>query len=512
MMLSIGWNQRILATIFFSFCIIIIEYWYRQNFSSNLRKYDFIKSVWSFLPTEYRQDYSYFVICSSLKRIVSGWLLLSLLFLLLLEKFSHETSASITSILLVILNVNYIRLIWQSYSKFMLLRDTNYSGTKARGSNCVGWNAKVRMDRENDKRLPVTIVTGFLGSGKTTLVRNILKNAVGIKILVVENEIGAEGVDHELLLSSTSKENVVLLENGCICCSVRGDLIQTFHRLFKSPSLAALDWVIIETTGLADPAPIINSFLVDTQCRRFMRLDSVVAVVDSFLISNVLNVRDAPAIHEKGTMHEAIKQILHSDMVLLNKSDLVSVDALAALSAVISSLNATCKIQRCVRSAVSIDTILNRRSFDLSRLTLDHLKEQQLVCFPSSAAASESEDSTRETESDGSKLDGRVSISENYATVTLLSNRPLDLYKLSVWLSELVKDRGGDLFRMKGMSRSVCVGCSICMRLTKCKYCRHPLGLPMQESIRDAISAHDVRRGRGKSVGISEFKDTLCHQ
>eukprot|EP01035_Chromulina_nebulosa_P024133 gene24133-31360_t len=147
--------------------------------------------------------------------------------------------------------------------------------------NTVSWKQKIRNRVTNsDSRLPVTIVTGYLGSGKTTLIKNILNNTVGMKVLVIENEIGAEGIDHELLMKHTVKEEIILMNNGCICCTVRKDLLTTFQRLFANDAFARLDWVVIETTGLADPAPLIQSLYMDSNCSSRLRLDGVLAVVD----------------------------------------------------------------------------------------------------------------------------------------------------------------------------------------------------------------------------------------
>ena len=111
--------------------------------------------------------------------------------------------------------------------------------------------------------------------------RHLLRNTEGMKVLVVENEIGQEGVDHELLLQHTQKENIILMNNGCVCCTVRGDLLATFHELFKASTFANIDWIVIETTGLADPAPVIQSLYMDKQCAKAMRLDGVLTVVDA---------------------------------------------------------------------------------------------------------------------------------------------------------------------------------------------------------------------------------------
>jgi molybdopterin-guanine dinucleotide biosynthesis protein len=160
------------------------------------------------------------------------------------------------------------------------------SSSPSSSSPSSGWLQKVKISSTVDHRLPMTIITGFLGAGKTTLIKHLLSNTIGMKILVIENEIGQEGIDHELLLKQTGKEQIILLNNGCVCCTVRSDLIATFHSLFQQDLFSQLDWIVVETTGLADPAPVIQSLYMDKDCNMRMRLDSVITVVDAFHIQN----------------------------------------------------------------------------------------------------------------------------------------------------------------------------------------------------------------------------------
>eukprot|EP01032_Pedospumella_encystans_P011147 gene11147-12985_t len=232
------------------------------------------------------------------------------------------------------------------------------------------FSRKLDVAERKDTRLPLTIITGFLGSGKTTLVKNILQNTVGMKVLVVENEIGAEGIDHELLMQHTAKEEIILMNNGCVCCTVRKDLLTTFHRLFAHEAFAQLDWIVIETTGMADPAPLIQSLYMDADCQARIRLDSVLTVVDckhlplhlqaarqpsnndtnddeqdSLEETNSTGISDKPkrtglqALFNiqpsnnipSTTINEATLQITFADRILMNKTDLVSETELAAL-------------------------------------------------------------------------------------------------------------------------------------------------------------------------------------
>ena len=221
---------------------------------------------------------------------------------------------------------------------------------------------------EDDNRLPVTIITGFLGSGKTTLVKSILHNTVGMKVLVIENEIGAEGIDHELLMQHTAKEEIVLLNNGCVCCTVRNDLLKTFHRMFKDDSFSRLDWVVIETTGIADPAPLIQSLYMDEGCKRHMRLDSVLTVVDCKHLPIHL-ARDRAG--EKGAHGGAVEarlQLAYADRILLNKTDLVSQEELQAVALAVNAVNPSApRLHGCLDNPVPIEQLLNIRAFDATK-------------------------------------------------------------------------------------------------------------------------------------------------
>jgi G3E family GTPase/putative Mn2+ efflux pump MntP len=269
----------------------------------------------------------------------------------------------------------------------------------------IGWRAKLKVSTlTEDKRLPVTIVTGFLGSGKTTLVKKVLENTVGIKVLVIENEIGVEGIDHELLLQHTDKEEIILMNNGCICCTVRKDLITTFHSMFADETFSKLDWVMIETTGLADPAPLIQSLYMDKECSKYLRLDSVLTVVDAKhlpqhieqgkekeeKISSVTNIdnknkngnsngtvnitvesvnkrdiKEMKGVH--GGLPEAAMQIIFSDRIILNKIDLVSKETRRVIESRVRELNPTAQIILCEFSNVPVQDLLNIRAFDPSR-------------------------------------------------------------------------------------------------------------------------------------------------
>ena len=212
-----------------------------------------------------------------------------------------------------------------------------------------------------DMRLPVTIVTGFLGSGKTTLVNHILRSSGGTsgkKILVVENEIGSEGIDNDLVVNG--KEEIVLMNNGCVCCTVRGDLVKMFHTLFAKNSFKALDWVIIETTGIADPAPVAQTFFMDKECKQRLRLDSVVTVVDCLHLAQQLQ-------HPVGAAHdfnEAAEQVAFADVVVVNKTDVASAEQVADVRKRVSALNASAHVMCTERARVDLAAVMGIGAFD----------------------------------------------------------------------------------------------------------------------------------------------------
>ena len=210
------------------------------------------------------------------------------------------------------------------------------------------------MNSSSAAPIPVTVLTGFLGAGKTTLLNRILTEQHGQKLAVIENEFGEVGVDHQLVIQG--EEELFEMNNGCICCSVRGDLIRILSRLMKRKD--RLDGILIETTGLADPGPVAQTFFTDEEMKTRYRLDSIVTVVDAKHIW--LHLDDSP---------EAKKQIGFADVLILNKTDLVPPAELDKLEKRIRHINAAAKIHRARNCDVPLAAVLNVGGFNLSRAT-----------------------------------------------------------------------------------------------------------------------------------------------
>src|SRR5205814_9884291 len=209
---------------------------------------------------------------------------------------------------------------------------------------------RTQSDKKMTDKVPVTVLTGYLGAGKTTLLNRILSEPHGQKYAVIVNEFGEIGIDNELVVGAD--EEVFEMNNGCICCTVRGDLVRIIDGLMRRKG--KFDAIIVETTGLADPAPVAQTFFVDENVGRKTKLDAVVTVADAKWLRDRL--RDAP---------EAKNQIAFADVILINKTDLVSEAELREVEARIRGLNPYARLHRTQRAQISLEEVLGRNAFDL---------------------------------------------------------------------------------------------------------------------------------------------------
>ena len=260
------------------------------------------------------------------------------------------------------------------------------------------------------EKIPVTVLTGYLGAGKTTLLNRILTEEHGRRYAVIVNEFGEIGIDNDLVVGAD--EEVFEMNNGCVCCTVRGDLIRILDGLMKRKG--KFDAVIVETTGLADPAPVAQTFFMDQDVADAAKLDAVVTVADAKWLLERL--KDAP---------EAKNQIAFADVILLNKTDLVTPEELASVEARIRAINPYARIHRTQKCAVPIGEVLDRNAFDLERI---------IEIEPGFLEDGHHHHHDEAMQSISAKVSGAV-----------------DPEKFMPWISDLTQRQGPDILRCKGI-------------------------------------------------------------
>ncbi|GAB2293646.1 hypothetical protein Dimus_027859 [Dionaea muscipula] len=304
-----------------------------------------------------------------------------------------------------------------------------------------------------DDRIPATIITGFLGSGKTTLLNHILTADHGKRIAVIENEYGEVDIDGSLVAAKTNvAEDIIMLNNGCLCCTVRGDLVRMISELVKKKK-GKFDHIVIETTGLANPAPIIQTFYADDAIFDDVKLDGVVTLVDAKHAR--MHIEE---VKPEGVVNEAVEQIAYADRIIVNKTDLVGEQQIASLVRRIRSINGMAHLKQTQFGKVDLDYVFGIGGFDLERIesaVTDEGSKKDHGSHDHDHDHDHGHDHDHEHSHEHDHHDHNHSHDHTHdpgvSSVSIVCEGNLDLDKADMWLGTLLRERSEDIYRMKGI-------------------------------------------------------------